>query len=248
MSEPTPGSRGRMLLPIAIAAVAAMFTAVMLLPALTGDSGDGGSAAATHDPTPKASPSASPTAPSPTTGDPLGNAGAPIALGRENAPVVMFAYSDFQCPFCGKFARDTEPELIRKYVDNGTLRIEWRDFPYLGPESLTAAKAARAAAMQGKFWPFHNALYADQPPPNSGKLTEDHLAGIAKRLKLDMPQFRRDLKSQQVADAVARDFSDGQAHGISGTPAFVINGRFVIGAQPLETFTKVIDEAAKNPG
>ena len=239
-----------LLLPIAVAAGAAVATAVMLLvPVLTGDSHDRSSAAgSTDDPTPKVSPSASPTAPSPTSGDPLGKAGAPIALGRENAPVVMFAYSDFQCPFCGKFARDTEPELIKKYVDNGTLRIEWRDFPYLGPESLTAAKAARAAAIQGKFWPFHDALYADQPPPNSGKLTEDHLAGIAKRLKLDVPQFRRDLKSQQVADAVARDFSDGQAHGISGTPAFLINGRFVIGAQPLEVFTKVIDEAAKNAG
>ena len=63
----------------------------------------------------------------------------PTALGDVDAPVVLIAYSEFQCPFCGKFARDTEPELIDEYVEDGTLRIEWRDFPYLGPESMTAA-------------------------------------------------------------------------------------------------------------
>lgn len=67
------------------------------------------------------------------------------AIGDVDAPVVMISYSEFQCPFCGKFARDTEPALIKKYVDTGVLRIEWRDFPYLGAESTLAGQAGRAA-------------------------------------------------------------------------------------------------------
>ena len=82
----------------------------------------------------------------------------PMALGEADAPVVMVAYSEFQCPFCGKFARDTEPVLIEKYVEDGTLRIEWRDFPYLGPESTVAARGGRAAAAQDRFGGFEQAM------------------------------------------------------------------------------------------
>ena len=71
-----------------------------------------------------------------------------MALGDVDAPVVMISYSEFQCPFCGKYARDTEPILVEKYVDSGVLRIEWRDFPYLGPESTTAAQAGRGSGLE----------------------------------------------------------------------------------------------------
>ncbi len=172
----------------------------------------------------------------------------PMAMGEVDAPVVMLAYSEFQCPFCGKFARDTAPTLIKKYVENGTLRIEWRDFPYLGPESTTAAKAGRAAAAQDSFWAFHDQMYANQLPPNSGKLDEDYVAGIAKKVGLDVEKFRADMKSKATKRAIAADFSQGQAIGVTGTPAFVINGVPVIGAQPLEVFEQAIDQAAAEAG
>ena len=168
----------------------------------------------------------------------------PMARGDVDAPVVMLAYSEFQCPFCGKFARDTEPSLVEKYVEDGTLRIEWRDFPYLGPESGTAAEAGRAAAAQDKFWEFQTAMYADQPPPNSGKIDEDYLVDVADRIGLDLDQFREDLASKAAKQGVATDFAEGQAIGVTGTPAFVINGVPVIGAQPLEVFEKTIEQAA----
>lgn len=170
----------------------------------------------------------------------------PMALGDVDAPVVMLAYSEFQCPFCGKFARDTEPVLIEKYVDEGLLRIEWRDFPYLGPESTTAAQGGRAAGEQGKFWEYEEAIYADQLPPNSGKLDEDYLAGIADDLGLDVEQFRSDLTSQATQDAIAADFGEGQAIGVTGTPAFVINGVPVIGAQPTKVFESTIERAVED--
>ena len=172
----------------------------------------------------------------------------PLALGEVDAPVVMLSYSEFQCPFCGKFARDTEPALIEQYVEDGTLRIEWRDFPYLGPESTTAAQGGRAAAAQNSFWAFHDEMYADQLPPNSGNIDEDYLAGLAGKLGLDVEQFRTDMSSRATEQAIAEDFSEGQAIGVTGTPAFVINGVPVIGAQPTEVFEKTIEQAAAEAG
>src|SRR5699024_5603667 len=75
--------------------------------------------------------------------EPRRDADDPMAIGDVDAPVVLIDYSDFQCPFCGKFARDTAPELIDEYVDEGILRIEWRDFPYLGDDSWKGARAGR---------------------------------------------------------------------------------------------------------
>jgi protein-disulfide isomerase len=172
----------------------------------------------------------------------------PMALGEPDAPVVMIAYSEFQCPFCGKFARDTEPTLVEKYVEDGTLRIEWRDFPYLGPESTVAARGGRAAAAQDRFWEFEEAMYADQLPPNSGDLDEDHLVSVAEDIGLDVDQFREDLASADIEEAVQQDFAEGQAIGVTGTPAFVINGVPVIGAQPTEVFERTIEEAAAKAG
>ena len=168
----------------------------------------------------------------------------PMAKGEADAPVVLIAYSDFQCPFCGKWARDTAPALEEQYVTDGTLRIEWRDFPYLGPESATAALAGRAAAAQGAFWEFHDAMYADQLPPNSGQLDEDYLSGVAEDLGLDVDQFLTDMNSKATQSAVQKDFAEGQAIGVTGTPAFIINGVPVIGAQPTEVFQQTIEQAA----
>ena len=172
----------------------------------------------------------------------------PMALGDPDAPVVMVAYSEFQCPFCGKFARDTEPALVEKFVEDGTLRIEWRDFPYLGPESSVAARGGRAAAAQDRFWEFEEAMYADQLPPNSGDLDEDHRVSVAEKIGLDVDRFRDDLDSPQVEQAVQEDFAEGQAIGVTGTPAFVINGVPVIGAQPTEVFERTIEKAAEEAG
>lgn len=168
----------------------------------------------------------------------------PMAMGDVDAPVVMVNYSEFQCPFCGKFARDTEPILIEEYVEDGTLRIEWRDFPYLGPESTTAAQAGGAAAAQGKFWEFHDFMYGNQFPPNSGRLDEEYLARVAEDLGLDVDQFLTDMKSAATKGAVQDDFAEGKAIGVTGTPAFVINGVPVIGAQPTQVFQDIIEEAA----
>ena len=234
-----PDSRKSPVIPIVVAVAAALALALVLF---QGDKDEEPTATAT-------TPGSASTAP-PETWEQLvrREADDPMALGEVDAPVVMVAYSEFQCPFCGKFARDTEPVLVKKYVENGTLRIEWRDFPYLGPESGVAARAGRAAAAQDKFWEFEEAMYADQLPPNSGKLDEDYVAAVAEDVGLDVDRFRDDLASPESERAVQEDFAEGQAIGVTGTPAFVINGVPVIGAQPTEVFEEAIEKAAHEAG
>ncbi|XVX20933.1 DsbA family protein [Actinomycetota bacterium] len=165
----------------------------------------------------------------------------PLAMGKVDAPVVMLEYSDFTCPFCAKFATETKPELIKKFVDTGVLRIEWRDFPYRTDGSLVSAKAARAAGSQGKFWEFHDALFT------KGSLdaaTEKDMAALAKSIGLDAAKLTADMKTSTTTNAVGKDFQEGQKIGVNGTPSFIINGRPIVGAQPQSVFEQVITEAA----
>lgn len=236
MSEAERTARKRPVVPAIVALLAALVTvAVIAIPQL-----DGENARTDED------------VAAPQAGKDVGSAATmarrqkddPLALGPVDAPVVLVEYSDFQCPFCGRFARSTEPTLIRKYVRQGTLRIEWRDFPYLGAESTLAARAGRAAAEQDRFWPFHDAMYADQQPPNSGRLTESHLIAVARRAGLDTDRFRTAMSSSSVDQAVQRDFQEGQAIGVTGTPAFMLNGQLIMGAQPTDVFEQAIEDAA----
>jgi protein-disulfide isomerase len=169
--------------------------------------------------------------------------GDPLALGRPDAPVVMAEWGDFQCPFCRLHATTTEPELVRRYVDAGLVRIEWHDFAYLGPESVLEARAARAAGAQGRFWDFHTALYRDQPPENRGDVTDASLAATAGRLGLDVDRFRRDYADPRTEQAVRADQALGAGLGVGGVPSFVIGDRLLFGAQPLPAFTAAIDDA-----
>ena len=129
---------------------------------------------------------------------------------------------------------------MEEYVEDGTLRIEWHDFPYLGQESLTAAVAARAAQDQGKFWEYHDLLYRNQ----SGGYPLEKLLGLAGEAGLDVETFESDLADpDRYTEIVADDFREGQQRGISGTPTFVINGRVIAGLQPLEVYEEAIAEA-----
>jgi len=129
---------------------------------------------------------------------------------------------------------------VEEYVEDGTLRIEWHDFPYLGRESLTAAVAARAAQDQGRFWEYHDLLYRNQ----SGGFSLEKLLGLAGEAGLDVERFESDLaEPDRYTRVVADDFREGQQRGISGTPTFVINGRVLAGLQPLEVYEDAIEEA-----
>lgn len=171
--------------------------------------------------------------------------GDPLAIGAVDAPVVMVAYSDYRCPFCAKFSRDTEPALIDKYVAEGILRIEWRDLPIFGEQSMTAARAGRAAAAQGKFWEFSTSVFAASPDRGHPDLTRETLRDFAVASGVpDLDQFDRQAADPSIDQAVYADLLEANTIGVSSTPSFVINGTPVLGAQPLGVFEQVIEAAA----
>jgi protein-disulfide isomerase len=131
---------------------------------------------------------------------------------------------------------------VKRYVENGTLRLEWRDFPYLGQESVNAALAARAAQEQAKFWQYHDVLYNNQGPENSGTFSDENLIGFARELGLDVERFEESFKGGKHEAVVHKVFREGQDAGIQGTPTFSLNGRILVGAQPLRTFEQIIEE------
>ncbi|MEU3609384.1 thioredoxin domain-containing protein [Streptomyces sp. NPDC035033] len=168
----------------------------------------------------------------------------PLALGRADAPVVLIEFADFKCGYCGKFARDTEPVLVEKYVEKGTLRIEWRNFPIFGEESEAVARASWAAGQQGRFWQFHEAAYADGAKEKG--FGAERLRVLAAEAGVpDLARFAKDSGGEEAREAVRKDQEQGYALGASSTPSFLINGRPIAGAQPLETFTEAIEAAAK---
>lgn len=170
--------------------------------------------------------------------------GDPYAVGAVDAPVVLVEYADFQCGYCGIYARDTHPALMDRYVATGVLRIEYRDVPILGPESVNAALAARAAGNQGAFWEYHDALYRIDRTTDPDALSVDRLVDLAGALGLDTARFADDLDAPATQQAVQRDLDEAQALGVASTPTFLINGQPVIGAHPLETFVGIIEQAA----
>lgn len=133
--------------------------------------------------------------------------------------------------------------MREKYVEGGTLRMEWRDFPYQGQESVNAALAARAAQEQGAFWEYHDLLYENQSSGNSGGYSEEALLSLAREAGLDEGRFGEALRSGRNEGVVRADMEEAQARGVSGTPAFDINGELIIGYQPLEVFEEAIERA-----
>ena len=134
-----------------------------------------------------------------------------------------------------------EPKLYKEYVEDGTLRIEWRDFPYRGRESVNAAVAARSAQAQGMFWEYHDLLYEEQ----ASGYSDENLLSYAKEAGLDTQRFEDDYESARYAGLVQADFQRGQSIGVNGTPTFFINDQVLVGLQPLGVFESAIEDARR---
>ena len=160
--------------------------------------------------------------------------GAPV-LGSKAAPVTIVVVSDFQCPFCSK-VEPTLKQIQNVYKDK--VKIVWENRPLTGihPFAMGAATAAEAAHKQGKFWEFHDKLFANQD-----KLTPDDLKLYAKDMGLDTDKFLTGSASPETKTRVTNDISEMNDLGITGTPGFLINGRFISGAKEFDAFAKVIN-------
>jgi protein-disulfide isomerase len=156
------------------------------------------------------------------------------ARGPANAPVKVVVFSDFECPYCARVV-PTLHELYGKYP--GKIRMVFRDFPLDMHESARkAGEAAHCANDQGKFWEYHDRLFAHQD-----RLKERDLVEHAKELKLDTGAFEKCLQSGRYKEDVERDRQEGERLGVTGTPAVFINGVLLSGALPLNRFTDVVD-------
>ncbi|MBI5079606.1 DsbA family protein [Candidatus Wolfebacteria bacterium] len=162
-------------------------------------------------------------------------------LGDKNAPVTIVEYSDFQCPFCGKFFKETESVLREKYVKTGKVKFIYRDFAFLGQESIWAAEAARCAGEQGKFWQYHDYLFNNQKRENQGDFSKNNLKSFAASLGLDKEKFNACVDSEKYAALIQEETKTGGEAGVSGTPASFINGILYAGALPVATFVQIID-------
>lgn len=159
------------------------------------------------------------------------------ATGASNRQIVMVAFSDFQCPFCATADKSVK-QFMAKHKDKVTLVYKYFPLTQIHPEALPAARAAWAANKQGKFWEYHDALYANQ-----AKLGEAFYLATATSLKLDLNKFNADRK---IADnAIVEDFKLGRKIGIDGTPTFIINGEVVTGAASLADLEKAFGQVSK---
>ena len=155
--------------------------------------------------------------------------------GPKDAPVTIIEFSDFECPYCAR-AEKTIEQIKEKYA--GKVRIVFRDFPLsFHRHAQKAHEAAACAADQDKYWEMHKLLFANQKA-----LAPEQLVSYASQIGLDMDKFNACLDSGSKAEEIAADQKAGAAAGVTGTPAFFINGRFLSGAQPLEAFSQIIDE------
>ncbi len=161
-------------------------------------------------------------------------------LGDAGAAVTLTEYSDFQCPFCARFFRDTEPQIIKDYVDTGKVRFVYRHFPL--PSHSNAQKAAEAAECaadmggQDAFWQMHEKMFQ-----NSNLLSESNLKRFAGEIGLNTTEFNACLGSGMMRSRVVRDQQEGQRLGVTATPTFFVNTQKIEGAQPFSAFKTAIE-------
>ncbi len=170
-------------------------------------------------------------------------------IGNDNAKVTVVEFSDYQCPFCEQFDKNTFPQLNDEYIKTGKIRFAYRHYPLtsIHPNAQKAAEASECANEQGKFWDYHAKLFESQE--NWTTLTGDALsnafADYAGGLGLDQGQFKSCLDAEKYKQLVDADAADGATAGVDGTPTFFVNGWRMVGAQPFAQIQQLIEQELK---
>lgn len=173
-------------------------------------------------------------------------------IGKKDAKVTIVEFSDFQCPFCERFFKETYGQLKTKYVDTGKAKIVFRHFPLsFHQNAQKAAEAAECSNRQGKFTEYHDLLFQNSQSDGTGlniadlKKYADQLGLNKGTLGFGKNKFNDCLDKGEATQVVNKDLADGTAAGVTGTPSFLINGKKVVGAQPYSVFETAIEEALK---
>lgn len=172
-------------------------------------------------------------------------------LGDENAPITLVEFGDYQCFFCHKFFNETESAILKNYVETGKVKIIFKDFTIIGPDSIAAANAAHCAKDQGKFWEYHDTLYNNWGGENNDWASSENLLKFAQSIELNEESFVKCMVEKKYDQLVTSSNNDARTLGLTGTPGFFIIGpdnqiTKIPGAQPYESFQRIFDyELAK---
>ena len=140
------------------------------------------------------------------------------------------------------------PELIKRYVEAGKVKLVWHDFAWIGAESRQAAQAARCAGRQGKFWEYHDHLFNNQRGENRGQFSPANLRQFAATLGLDTAKFGSCLERGEDIPAIQQELAAARAEGITATPSFNVNGQRLVGALSVDAFVRAIDAELARAG
>jgi protein-disulfide isomerase len=164
--------------------------------------------------------------------------------GAADAPVTIVEFSDYQCPYCGRYVVETMPRIMAEYVETGQVRYAFKDFPLsFHAQARQAAQAARCAGEQDAYWEMHDKIFGSQESWSGNNEAVAVFVEWAAGFGLDQDAFSECLESERHAAGVEADFQEGVSFGVTGTPAFFVNGQLISGAQPFEVFQSVIEAA-----
>jgi protein-disulfide isomerase len=177
-----------------------------------------------------------------------------ITLGNPQAKVTIYEFADLQCPFCRQYTTTVFPQLVNKYVKPGKVKMVWRNLTFIGPDSVTAARAASAAGTQNKLWDFADLFYKNQGTENTGYVTDKFIEQIATNAAIDVNKLKADQSSPIVEQQLGEAQNLAQQYGINSTPSFLIqvgNGKLQklnYSDFKLDQFTGPIDKALAQAG
>ncbi|KFM19982.1 putative disulfide bond formation protein D [Marine Group I thaumarchaeote SCGC AAA799-P11] len=177
--------------------------------------------------------------------------GSPM-LGDSDAPVTLVEFGDYQCHFCNVFFHSTEGNILKNYVETGKVRMIFKDYNIIGPDSINASHGAHCANDQGMFWEYHDILYNNWTGENNGWASSENLLRFAQEIGLDVDKWSECMKSGVHSQIIVASNDDARALELTGTPAFFVIGpdgkvTKLFGAQPYETFERLFEtELEKN--
>jgi protein-disulfide isomerase len=177
-----------------------------------------------------------------------------ITLGNPKAKVTMYEFADLQCPFCKEYTNTLSAQLITKYVKTGKVKMVWRNLTFIGPDSVTAARAAAAAGKQNKLWNFADLFYKNQGTENTGYVTDKFIQSIATQAGIDTGKMTADEGAPFVEQQLGEAQTQAQQFGVNSTPSFLLQiGTGKIQKLTYQNFTMAefsgpIDKAIKQAG
>ncbi|NQZ85868.1 MAG: DsbA family protein [Nanoarchaeales archaeon] len=166
-------------------------------------------------------------------------------LGNADAPVTIVEYSDYECPFCGKFFSESYSQLKEQYIDTGLVKLVFKDFP-LGFHNLAVPASAAANCVQSqlgdaKYFEMHDKIFSTQ-----SSLSVANLKVWALEIGVEESEFTSCIESEEILSEINEDLAEGSRHGVSGTPSFFINGNLIVGAQPFSVLAQMIESELNN--